>query len=167
MELARKRSSTIGSVSSAAGSLTSLTGSAEPPVSVSMPGSLTKPTAPNDSVYIYMEIQLYQMEKDLHLVDFKCAGYERLFAIDVEDEESSPGWPGPVAAKQDATSSTMNDLTTSAGKKAALEHINKVNKSFKKGLKGAGRQTEEKEVSSPFPFLDFTSKLIVALAEAN
>jgi carbon catabolite-derepressing protein kinase len=163
-ELARRRSSTIGSVGSAAGSPPSLTGIAEPAGSTSN----SKPTGPNDSVYIYMEIQLYQMEKDLHLVDFKCAGYERLFAVDVGDEDTAGSRPDSGAARHDSTSSPVHDLTTSAGNQAALDHINKVKQNLTNGgLRGAGRQTEEKEVSSPFPFLDFTSKLIVALAEAN
>ena len=34
-------------------------------------------------------------------------------------------------------------------------------------LVGQGRATEEKDVSSPFPFLDVASRLIIQLAEAE
>ncbi len=34
-------------------------------------------------------------------------------------------------------------------------------------LMGAGRSADEKDVSSPFPFLDVASRLIIALAEAQ
>lgn len=55
---------------------------------------------------MHMDVQLYEMEANCYLIDFKCAGYE----------------------------------TTSGG------------------------VLEEKDVTSPFPFLDQASKLIIKLA---
>lgn len=64
----------------------------------------------NDAgVIMHLDIQLYEMEPGVYLVDFKCAGYE--------------------TAK--------------------------------------GMLCEEKDVTSPFPFLDLASKLIIQLAEAD
>ncbi|KAJ2979762.1 hypothetical protein NUW58_g7121 [Xylaria curta] len=60
-------------------------------------------------VWMRMEIQIYEMEPTVYLVDFKCSGYER------ED----------------------------------------------------GTMLEEKDVMSPFPFLDMAAKLIMQLAEAD
>ena len=34
-------------------------------------------------------------------------------------------------------------------------------------LVGAGRVADEKDITSPFPFLDVASRLIIQLAEAN
>ncbi|KAH6683186.1 serine threonine protein kinase [Halenospora varia] len=62
-----------------------------------------------DSVVMHLDIQLYEMEPGVYLVDFKCAGYE------------NPN----------------------------------------------GMLLEEKDVTSPFPFLDLASKLIIQLAEAD
>ncbi|KAL7814040.1 serine threonine protein kinase SNF1 [Trichoderma gracile] len=62
-----------------------------------------------DFVALHMDIQIYEMEQGVYLVDFKCSGYET----------------------QD------------------------------------GRLLEEKEVTSPFPFLDRAAKLIMQLAEAD
>ncbi len=107
-EQARRRSSTIGSLSSATGSTTSIAGATSP--------SLEPPA--KDSVYIYMDVQLYQLEHDFYLVDFKCAGYEAMVRNVVGD------------------------------------------------LVGSGYRVVEKDVTSPFPFLDAASKLIVQLAEA-
>lgn len=59
-------------------------------------------------VSMHLDIQLYEMEQGVYLVDFKCAGYE----VD-------------------------------------------------------GQLLEEKVVTSPFPFLDLASKLIIQLAEAD
>ena len=108
-EQARRRSSTIGALSSAAGSTTSVAGGST---------SSNRPVA-SDAVYIYMDVQLYQLEHDFYLVDFKCAGYEAMV-------------PNAVGE-----------------------------------LVGSGYRVVEKDVTSPFPFLDAASKLIVQLAEAD
>lgn len=60
-------------------------------------------------VAMHLDIQIYEMEQGVYLVDFKCSGYE--------------------TAK--------------------------------------GRLLEEKDVTSPFPFLDMAAKLIMQLAEAD
>ncbi len=64
---------------------------------------------PVDNVFMHLDIQLYEMEPGVYLVDFKCAGYET----------------------------------------------------------AEGCCLEEKDVTSPFPFLDLASKLIIQLAEAD
>jgi carbon catabolite-derepressing protein kinase len=58
---------------------------------------------------MHLDIQLYEMEPGVYLVDFKCAGYEN----------------------------------------------------------PEGVMLEEKDVTSPFPFLDLASTLIIQLAEAD
>ncbi|KAI1809539.1 Pkinase-domain-containing protein [Poronia punctata] len=60
-------------------------------------------------VWMRMEIQIYEMEPTVYLVDFKCTGYERI----------------------------------------------------------DGTMLEEKDVMSPFPFLDMAARLIMQLAEAD
>lgn len=79
--------------------------------SLSSAGSLPSiPTMDADeSVVMHLDIQLYEMEPGVYLVDFKCAGYQ------------TP----------------------------------------------SGAMLEEKDVTSPFPFLDLASKLIIQLAEAD
>ncbi|KFY52205.1 hypothetical protein V496_08602 [Pseudogymnoascus sp. VKM F-4515 (FW-2607)] len=64
---------------------------------------------PEEGVVMHLDIQLYEMEQGVYLVDFKCAGYET----------------------------------------------------------ATGVMLEEKDVTSPFPFLDLSSTLIIALAEAD
>lgn len=63
----------------------------------------------HDFVFMRMEIQIYEMEYGVYLVDFKCSGYER----------------------------------------------------------SDGTMLEEKDVMSPFPFLDMAARLIMQLAEAD
>jgi carbon catabolite-derepressing protein kinase len=96
------RRQSIASLSSASGSV--------PSQEFSSPPKSTKPDVePMESVVMHLDIQLYEMEPGVYLVDFKCAGYET-----------------------------------------------------NKGL-----LLEEKDVTSPFPFLDLASKLIIQLAEAD
>ncbi|KAI9847257.1 MAG: Protein kinase [Thelocarpon superellum] len=156
-QAARQRSGTLGSTSSAAGSSTSLADSVSHPGAGGLaPEGLTKATLePNDSVYVYMEIQLYQVEKELHLVDFKCAGYERLLQTEVAVDEDHDRY-GHVL-----------DLRSPEGNAAALHHLDSLKGRLETSPRGAGRQTEEKDASSPFPFLDMASTLIITLAEAS
>ncbi|KAK1078891.1 Protein kinase, partial [Friedmanniomyces endolithicus] len=123
---------------------------------------------------------LYCIEKDFYLVDFKCAGYERLvrkFAKEVRG----------------GSNESVGQLAESGGAGAAAEGLRKLAASSAaedsgyddddddddgeeesgeegedgKMYVGAGRSVEEKEISSPYPFLDVAGRLIVQLAEAN
>jgi carbon catabolite-derepressing protein kinase len=94
------RRQSIASLSSASGSIST------PEVSSSPKSSKVEPL---ESVVMHMDIQLYEMEPGVYLVDFKCSGYE------------TPD----------------------------------------------GNTLEEKDVTSPFPFLDLSSELIIQLAEAD
>ena len=60
----RRMSITIGSLSSAAGSTTS----------VGNTGALTN--FDDTACFVYLDLQIYVLEPDTYLVDFKCAGYE-------------------------------------------------------------------------------------------
>lgn len=93
------RRQSVASLSSMVGSLSSQDNS--PPKSAN--------ADPIEEVIMHLDIQLYEMETNVYLVDFKCAGYER----------------------------------------------------------ADGMLVEEKETTSPFPFLDLASKLIIQLAEAD
>jgi len=64
---------------------------------------------PDESVVMHLDIQLYEMDQSVFLVDFKAAGYEN----------------------------------------------------------AEGKMMEEKDVTSPFPFLDLASRLIIQLAESE
>jgi carbon catabolite-derepressing protein kinase len=98
------RRPSIASLSSGAGSVPR-----ESEASPRAVSSSAAPPAPTESVVCHMDVQLYEMDQGIYLVDFKCAGYEN-----------------------------------------------------KDGL-----LLEEKEVTSPFPFLDLASNLIIQLAEAD
>ena len=143
-------STTVSGVNSAAAS-TENVAAVGPPYSAA--GSMHGGDWPKatESAWVYVTIQLYSIEKDFYLVDFKCAGYERLvkrFAREVNGSDETD------IARVDNAPEGYDD---SDG--AEDEERNQ--------LVGAGRSAEEKDISSPFPFLDVASRLIIQLAEAQ
>ncbi|KAL8657226.1 MAG: hypothetical protein Q9226_002121 [Calogaya cf. arnoldii] len=107
------RGSIVGSmVSSKAGSATSVG-------AVTMTPSSSTTTAV-DACFCYVDIQLYTMEPDTYLVDFKCAGYESVFRerekydVTIGSEEEMGRWVGTgyrVADKDVTSPQPFIDLT--------------------------------------------------------
>lgn len=77
-EIGRRRDSIVGSLCSAAGSATSVgagTGVSGIAGSTTSVGTGSVNLA-DHACFVYMDVQLYQLETETYLVDFKCAGYE-------------------------------------------------------------------------------------------
>jgi carbon catabolite-derepressing protein kinase len=87
--------------------------------SVNVPSGLPKITY---GVWVFLDIQLYQLEENNYMVDFKCDGYQNVIRTEGDTE-----WH-PIS----------------------------------KRLKN-----KEKEVTSPYPFLDVASDLVAQLAVAS
>jgi carbon catabolite-derepressing protein kinase len=164
-ESIRRRSSGLSSgVPSASGSAENIaaTGpapaqntSATPSASSSTTDTMRWPR-PNESVWVYVTIQLYSIEKDFYLVDFKCAGYERLvrrFAKEISGSNE-----GDVVVVDRAPEGYQDGDGTEDEEGEELVGI---------GREKEGDGGKEKEKSSPFPFLDVASRLIIQLAEAG
>jgi carbon catabolite-derepressing protein kinase len=136
---------------------------------------------PDEAVYIYVSIQLYSIDRDFFVVDFKCAGYERLVSNLVREVKASTtsttsisnlalsssqrqqyedGWDDEqgVWRRLDEGEALPDDLAKElrdGGKGVLRERTEEV---------GAGRKEGEKVVTSPFPFLDVASTLILQLS---
>ena len=63
---ARRNSVTLESLNSATGSAISVTADAQPPTN----------EFDDTACFVYMDLQIYALEMDTYLVDFKCSGYE-------------------------------------------------------------------------------------------
>ncbi|KAI9663729.1 MAG: Protein kinase [Bathelium mastoideum] len=117
---------------------------------------------PDQSVYVYVTIQLYCIEREFFLVDFKCAGYERIQRRTVREvrrrqqQQPSPGTSGGNGGKEQ---------WVELGEEETAEEGAEVRE--REELVGMGRVAEEKDVTSPFPFLDVAARLIIQLAEAD
>lgn len=159
----------------------------------------------DDTAYIYLTIQLYSIEKEFYLVDFKCAGYERLVRrlirevethdealsddnddTDSDRERNHP--PKDIATgkpRDGGAWDTLRKMSSHSNRKPVRPQRHDSDSSIdddddadseggtKSGIKlreelvGDGRAVDEKDVSSPFPFLDVASRLIIQLAEAD
>ncbi|TKA72533.1 hypothetical protein B0A55_06425 [Friedmanniomyces simplex] len=189
----RRRSSTVSSSAHASqenfagptplSATTSAAGGSSAGVSMlSGGGSGGEVADPNESVWVYVTIQLYCIEKDFYLVDFKCAGYERLVRRFAREVRGGGAGLGESAGGESGRSSGADGIvrSSSAMKAASAEDSgyddndedDDDDESGEEGedgrmYVGAGRSAEEKEISSPYPFLDVAGRLIVQLAEAN
>ncbi|KAI1933307.1 Protein kinase [Ophidiomyces ophidiicola] len=79
----------------------------------------------NHGVWVFVDIQLYQLEQDNYMVDFKCDGYQNV--VRIEGEGNSSEW-SPIS------------------------------KRFR---------NKDKEITSPYPFVDVASDLVAQLAAAT
>lgn len=132
----------------------------------------------DEAVYIYMSIQLYSIDRDFFVVDFKCAGYERLMHNLVREIKASStsntsisnlalnssihqdGWDDEKGvwrrlAEDEPLPEDLAKQLQSGEKKVLRERHEVV---------GAGRSEGEKRATSPFPFLDVASTLILQLS---
>ncbi|KAL9069156.1 MAG: hypothetical protein Q9157_006250 [Trypethelium eluteriae] len=115
---------------------------------------------PDQSVYVYVTIQLYCIEREFFLVDFKCAGYEcvhRRLVREVLRRMTQGGGKGTGAGAGEWVEVGEEETVDEEGTVVRV----------REEVWGQGRAVEEKEVTSPFPFLDVAGKLIIQLAEAD
>jgi carbon catabolite-derepressing protein kinase len=125
-----------------------------------------KYTKPEESVYVYMTIQLYSIEKDFFLVDFKSAGYESL--------------ERRIIFEMKVQGFTQHDVDNPTGDSGGSEWMWKrfnpgeplpdmegVKTRTREELVPMGRAVGDKRATSPFPFLDVASGLIIQLAEGH
>ena len=136
------------------------------------PGSLSTARVgnPEESVYVYMDIQLYNLEKEMFLVDFKCAGYERLMDIDdvsTAELEARLAVHGLEMMTPSHSGQSTDDRQYSPNNTPM--RIVEIPDHKSGGMKRVrvGHRLEEKDVSSAFPFLDLASNLIIALADGD
>ncbi|EMD86520.1 hypothetical protein COCC4DRAFT_193971 [Bipolaris maydis ATCC 48331] len=165
---ARRRSSTNTSTSSAGHGVEGMTPSERA-------GSVSEDQVnPDEAVYIYMSIQLYSIDRDFFVVDFKCAGYERLVTNLVREIKASIPLSGshqPPPHHQDGWDDEQGVWRRLDENEPLPEDLaKKLNEGGTEILRertelvGAGRQEGEKIVTSPFPFLDVASTLILQLS---
>lgn len=142
---------------------------------------------PIESCYVYLTIQLYQIDADFYLVDFKCAGYEAVAREFIREVRKNP--------RLDITDVPRSRSVSNAGSRHGLEegdpgdeHVPSPRthkeghwRPLKEGdepragdevrdrevLSGIGRAQGDKLATSPYPFLDVASALIIQLAEGD
>ncbi|KAF2095469.1 Pkinase-domain-containing protein [Rhizodiscina lignyota] len=177
-EAARRRGSLVAN--SAGNSTTSLdaSGTGVPSVEGSEEGRQSAMQMhlpePDESVYVYLTIQLYSIEKDFFLVDFKCAGYERLVKqllqeVKVEMAGEIFDTDGEYYASDHEGDAELSMVWKRLDEldKAEFDGWDEKTGEVRERQEAvpAGRYVREKVATSPFPFLDVAGGLIIHLAE--
>ncbi|OCK81401.1 Pkinase-domain-containing protein [Lepidopterella palustris CBS 459.81] len=137
-------------------------------------GEIGKYPEPDESVWVYMSIQLYSIERDFFLVDFKCAGYERLVNKLVREIKTSSANVSVTGGPDESAFDSGHGGYHGWRRLNDDEPLPDGGFNNRKGLLreseeevGAGRSESEKRATSPFPFLDVASRLIIQLAEGD
>ena len=157
----------------------------------SVAGSARAAAAADDAVFIYMTIQLYSIDRDFFVVDFKCAGYERLVHNLVHEVKATSasslslsqlanphddGWDDEQGvwrqlnekAKIEEGGGGLKDgvLLDGVLTERAVREVKEQGGTVRERVveKGAGRTEGEKRCTSPFPFLDVAATLILQLS---
>jgi carbon catabolite-derepressing protein kinase len=175
----RRRSSTTMSQSSS-NHVEGMSASDPPPAASVADSNSDLYAGADEAVYIYMSIQLYSIERDFFVVDFKCAGYERLvnnlvreikatstsntsisnLALSQNRSQYQDGWDDEQGVwrrlgEGEPLPAELARELREGGHGVLRERTEEV---------GAGRAQEEKRATSPFPFLDIASSLILQLS---
>ncbi|CCJ30325.1 unnamed protein product, partial [Pneumocystis jirovecii] len=114
---------------------------------------LTKLFDKEKKIIVTIVIQLYHLESNNFLVDFKCGGYQSICSViselSLNDIESETG------KIVDGISKLMKDSTVNSSSRNLNTTYSTSNTFI--------RNVSEKQVTSPFPFLDMASQLILNL----
>jgi carbon catabolite-derepressing protein kinase len=137
---------------------------------------------PDEKLYVYLNIQLYTIEKDFYLVDFKCAGYERLDRELVKEvllntakdghnsnNNNSPAVGASVGGPLEwRPLADMDEAEAERVEAAAAGRGEPLSVRVREVLVGQpSKSSAEKDVTSPFPFMEIASRLVAALAQEH
>ncbi|QSL67079.1 hypothetical protein MERGE_001466 [Pneumocystis wakefieldiae] len=118
---------------------------------------LTKSFDYEKKIIVTIVIQLYHLESNNFLVDFKCGGYENVCSIISELPSND------IKSETDKIISGISELIKNDIIKTNSQDLNTTHYS----LDTSGKNLSEKQVTSPFPFLDMASQLILQLILTN
>lgn len=129
------------------------------PESSSSGMNITKMTGSNIGVWVFIDIQLYTLDSQTFVVDFKCDGYQNVVWYEpkhktVTNPNSTVASP---AVSRPATSNDALKRNDSYDLKKVEGYWKPVSKRFR---------NLEKEVSSPYPYIDVASDLVAHLVSA-
>ncbi|EXJ88818.1 CAMK/CAMKL/AMPK protein kinase [Capronia epimyces CBS 606.96] len=113
-------------------------------------------------VWVFIDIQLYTLESGTYVVDFKCDGYQNVVWHDAkrEREKSKTSSNNSVVTSPSASRPTsgFGELSHPSSDRLDEEGSEGYWKPVSKRYKNV-----EKEISSPYPFLDVASDLVAQL----
>lgn len=143
---------------------------------MSRPDSLStlnkKTPSDNIGVWVFIDIQLYCLESQTYVVDFKCDGYQNVIWHDSRRERdrhrsptsnsnsnSNSAVTSPAASRPVSGFGDISQVGSEPGDEEGFEGYWKpVSKRYK---------NVEKEISSPYPYIDVASDLVAQLVSLS
>jgi len=119
--------------------------------------NIAKMNGSNIGVWVFIDIQLYQLDSTTYVVDFKCDGYQNVVWYEYK-HKAIPG--------------STSTITSPAGSRptSGLGQLNRSDSYDSKKVEGYWKpiskrwKNVEKEISGPYPYLDVASDLVAHLA---
>ncbi|KAJ9603842.1 Protein kinase [Cladophialophora chaetospira] len=142
------------------------TGPGQPPIS--RPDSLAalSKKIPSESigVWVFIDIQLYTIDQGTFVVDFKCDGYQNVIWHDSKKDREKNKTP----TTNSTVTTPANSRPTSgfgSASQASSDRLNEDDGTFDGYWKPVSKRYKnvEKEISSPYPYLDVASDLVAQL----
>ncbi|ETN37844.1 uncharacterized protein HMPREF1541_07467 [Cyphellophora europaea CBS 101466] len=112
-------------------------------------------------VWIFIDIQLYTLETNVYVVDFKCDGYQNVVWHDPKKDKERTKSPQSHSAVTSPVSSRPTSGFEHASSQSGTEDSQDSGGYW---TPMSTRYRQEKEISSPYPFLDVASDLVAQLA---
>ena len=144
------------------------TGPAYPPSRGDSTSSLKGRKPRNDiGVWVFVDIQLYGLDTNTYVVDFKCEGYQNVVLYDPKKNKSPQSMsPENHSAVTTPASSRPTSGFSSSKSPNGLQQANSHDEDMKPYWKPVTKRyrNKEKDISSPYPYLDVASDLVAQLA---
>ena len=113
----------------------------------------------NIGVWVFIDIQLYTLDSQTFVVDFKCDGYQNVIWYEPKHKTLTNPNSTVVSPATNKAPSGVGSASISRNNSYDLKKVEGYWKPISKRFKNI-----EKEVSSPYPYLDVASDLVAQLA---
>lgn len=120
---------------------------------------ITKLTGNNIGIWVFIDIQLYTLDSQTFVVDFKCDGYQNVIWYEPKHKPVTNPNSTVVSPSSSRPQSGMDSVSISRSNSYELKKAEGYWKPISKRFYNV-----EKEVSSPYPYIDVASDLIAQLA---
>ncbi len=116
----------------------------------------------NIGVYVFIDIQLYTLETSTYVVDFKCDGYQNVIWHDSKKDRDRTKTPSSSSTFTSPSTSRPTSGFSEAHRVNSEPLDEEASEGYWKPVSKRYRNVE-KEISSPYPYLDVASDLVAQL----
>lgn len=121
--------------------------------------NISKMTGSHIGVWVFIDIQLYTLDSQTFVVDFKCDGYQNVVWYEPKQKSVTNPNSTVVSPASSRPQSGIDGMSISRNNSYELKKPEGYWKPISKRFKNV-----EKEVSSPYPYIDVASDLVAHLA---